>query len=274
MPLPKVPQIRQVQTPLVALVVFGEDVLEVLRLEAPLIVVRHAVAAMFVLIHARGVDAKEGVGQPARHGRVGEVAVDEDGGDEGEEDVPAEGAAAGVGVLRPDDAVVVLVPVFDVLDHDLQSGVCKRLFGTSSPRRRDGESGAYGLVLVVARVVPLLGAVRTLGRGGNGRSGGAGVVETAVFAGDVRFALQRDRLLSDGGAVGLLVGVVVDGVADQVVVHICVGVVGPVDDDGTGVALVVAHPVEGAVWRQKVYVEESRRWGLGRVCFEQRYWAA
>lgn len=41
------------------------------------------------------------------------------GDEEGEGNRPAPGADAEVGVLRPDDAVVVLVPVVDVLDEDL-----------------------------------------------------------------------------------------------------------------------------------------------------------
>lgn len=106
-------------------------------------------------------------------------------------------------------------------------------------------------MLVVSRVVPVLGAVRTLGRGGNGRPGGAGIVETAVFAGYVWFALLRDWLLSDGDTVGLLVWVVVDdGVADRVGVYMRVvtgvGAINPIDGDDTGVALVSAHLAKGA----------------------------
>ena len=225
---------------------------------------------MLILVHARSVNAEEGVRQPARHGRVGEVAVNQEGGKESEQDIPPEGAAAGVGVLRPDDAITVLVPVVDVLDHDLDIGVSKRLFRTSSPRRQDGGSGAYGLVLVVSRVVPLLGAVRTLGRGGDGRPGGSSIVEPAVSVGGVWFALLRDRLLSDGGTVGFSVGVVVDGVADQVVVYIrvvtAVGFINPINGDGIGVDLVTAHLAESALWRQFGQVEESRGGSLGRVC--------
>lgn len=133
LPLPEIPKIRQVQTSFITLVVLGEDVLEVLRPETPLVVVRHAIAPVLILVHARGVDAEERVGQPTRHGRVGKVAVDDEGGEEGEKDVPPEGAAARVGVLRPDDAITVLVPVVDVLDHDLEIKVSQRLFCTSSP---------------------------------------------------------------------------------------------------------------------------------------------
>lgn len=117
--LPKVPQIRQIQTALRPLIVFREDILERLRLEAPLVIVRRAVAAVLVLVHARRVDAEEGVGEEPRHRRVGQVAVDQERGEDGERDVPAEAAAAKVGVARPDDAVAVLVPVVDVLDYDL-----------------------------------------------------------------------------------------------------------------------------------------------------------
>lgn len=76
-------------------------------------------------------------------------------------------------------------------------------------------------------------------------------METAVFAGDVWFALLRNRLLSDGDTVGLLVGVVVDdGVADRVGVYMRVvtgvGTINPVDGDDTGVALASAHLAKGA----------------------------
>lgn len=77
---------------------------------------------MLGLVHALREDAEERVRDDGRHGRVAEEAVDQEGGVEAEQDGPAEGPEAGVGVLRPDDAVVVAVEVVDVLDDDLEMG--------------------------------------------------------------------------------------------------------------------------------------------------------
>lgn len=120
-------------------------------------------------------------------------------------------------------------------------------------------------MLAVACVVAVSGAIGSLVRGGNGGSGGAGVVEAAVFAGDVWFALLGDGLLFDGGRVGFLVGRVLDAVADRVVVCACVGegggVLDPVDGDGVGGAIGAAHLAEIARWMRNGLVEE------GRGCF-------
>ena len=75
---------------------------------------------MLVLVHARRVDAKPRVGQPPRDSRVGQVTVDENGGEEREGEGPSESAAAEVGVVGPDYAVGVAVPVRDVLNYDLR----------------------------------------------------------------------------------------------------------------------------------------------------------
>lgn len=120
LPLPRPEQLFRRQATLVVPVVLGEEILKVLRPEAAFVVVAHAVAAVFGLVHALRVDAEEGVRHHGRHGRVAEEAVDEEDGGQAERDRPAEGAEAGVRVAGPDDAVVVSVEVVDVLDDDLQ----------------------------------------------------------------------------------------------------------------------------------------------------------
>ena len=65
------------------------------------------------------MDAEEWVGDPGGQSRIGEVDVDEKGSDQTEDWVPAPCTAASVGVQRPDDTILVLVPVHDVLLYDL-----------------------------------------------------------------------------------------------------------------------------------------------------------
>ena len=64
------------------------------------------------------MDAEEWVGDPGGRSRIREVDVDEKGSDQTENWVPAPCTAASVGVQRPDDAILVLVPVRDVLLYD------------------------------------------------------------------------------------------------------------------------------------------------------------
>lgn len=65
------------------------------------------------------VDAEEGVWEDGGAGEVAEAAADDEGGEEGEERVPAPGAGAVVDVGGPDDVVVVGVEVGYVLLEDL-----------------------------------------------------------------------------------------------------------------------------------------------------------
>lgn len=67
------------------------------------------------LVHPVHIDAEERIRQKARLRRVREVEIDKEGGEQGEEDVPAEVAAANISVLRPDNTVVVEIPIFGVL---------------------------------------------------------------------------------------------------------------------------------------------------------------
>lgn len=70
---------------------------------------------MLDLVHSVDVEPEETVGEDAGSGRVGHDHVDDGGDEEGEENGPAPAAEAIVGVPGPDDAVVVLVEVLDVL---------------------------------------------------------------------------------------------------------------------------------------------------------------
>ena len=75
--------------------------------ESPLVIVCHTITAMFILVEASSVDSKEGVRKVARDGRIGKVEVDDEGHEEAKRNCPAPGAAAVVGILRPDDAIVI-----------------------------------------------------------------------------------------------------------------------------------------------------------------------
>lgn len=74
---------------------------------------------MFIFVEASSVDAKEGVWKVARDSRIGEVEVDDEGRKQAERNCPAPSAEAVVGILRPDYAIVVWVPVFCMLNDDL-----------------------------------------------------------------------------------------------------------------------------------------------------------
>lgn len=119
MPLPESEKVPDIQPAFVALIVFGEDVFEVLGLEPSFIVVCHGVAAMFVFVDSVDVDAEEGVRQESVEGRVRQGGMDDDGYKGRERGRPAPFAAANVGVLRPDDAVVICIPVLNVLLDNL-----------------------------------------------------------------------------------------------------------------------------------------------------------
>lgn len=126
--LPEDPHVARVQAALVPAVVFGEDVFELLGAEPALVVVGHAVAAVFGFVETVDVDAEEGVGEDGGACGVGETEVDEEGCDEREEDAPAVVTAANVGVVGPDYRVVIAVPVGDVLLDDLlERGMLVRL---------------------------------------------------------------------------------------------------------------------------------------------------
>jgi len=60
---------------------------------------------VLVFVHVAEKEAEEGVREYPRDSRVGEVAVDYEDGDEGEEQVEAEGVEADECVLGPEDAL-------------------------------------------------------------------------------------------------------------------------------------------------------------------------
>ena len=90
---------------------------------------------MLDLVYSINVEPEEVVGEDARSGRIGHDNVDDGGNEEGEGDGPAPGAESIVGVLRPDDTVVVLVKVLDMLLGDLEAQML------ASARVPDGPPG-------------------------------------------------------------------------------------------------------------------------------------
>jgi len=112
---PRIEEIAFIQPALATLVVILDKLLEHLRPEATLVVVRHGVRAVLRAVDARHEEAEEGVGQVGGGGGVREGDVDDERAEEGEEEGPAPGAETYEGVSWPDDAVVVAVPVGYVL---------------------------------------------------------------------------------------------------------------------------------------------------------------
>jgi hypothetical protein len=74
---------------------------------------------VLVFVKVRDVDAEERVGYPRGQCRIREVDVDEESGDQTEDWVPAPCTATSVGIQRPDDTVLIFVPVDYVLLYDL-----------------------------------------------------------------------------------------------------------------------------------------------------------
>ena len=68
--LPESEKVPDIQAAFITLIVFGEDVFEILRLEPSFVVVCHGVAAMFVFVDSVDVDAEERVRQEAGECRV------------------------------------------------------------------------------------------------------------------------------------------------------------------------------------------------------------
>lgn len=75
---------------------------------------------MLVLVEVRDVYTEERVGDPGGRSRVGKVDVDEESCEQAENWIPAPCATASVGIQRPDDTILVFVPVNDVLLYDLK----------------------------------------------------------------------------------------------------------------------------------------------------------
>jgi hypothetical protein len=74
---------------------------------------------VLVFVKVRDVDAEERVGYPGGRCRIGKVDVDEEHGDETEDWVPAPCTATSVGIQRPDDAILIFIPVDYVLLYNL-----------------------------------------------------------------------------------------------------------------------------------------------------------
>ena len=88
---------------------------------------------MLVLVNFVDVDTEEWIRQKSWESRVREVEVDDERYESSERWRPAPLAAANVGILRPDDAVMVRIPIFNVLLNDLRFHV-RQNSGTKANR--------------------------------------------------------------------------------------------------------------------------------------------
>lgn len=70
---------------------------------------------MLVFVHAVEPDAEEWVRQEGGSGRIREIDVDDERGNSSEGRGPTEISAATVGVSRPDDTIMIGIPVIAVL---------------------------------------------------------------------------------------------------------------------------------------------------------------
>lgn len=89
---------------------------------------------MLVFVKAVEVYAEERIWQPSGKCWVGESAINDDGHQQGERWRPAPFAAAFVSISRPNDTIMISVPVFDMLLNHLDMRV----------RRIEYESGVDG----------------------------------------------------------------------------------------------------------------------------------
>ena len=127
-PVPDPGHVPLIQAPLVAHVILGKDILEVLGPDAAVgIVGRAVVTAVHKLGQTVRVDAEKRIGKVAVNGRIGQQEVDDAGRQQGQRNVPAPFAEAAVGVSRPDHAVAVCVPVTGMLLHNLPSDLVSYL---------------------------------------------------------------------------------------------------------------------------------------------------
>jgi hypothetical protein len=92
-----------------------KNILKLLRQETAFMIIRAGITSMLRLVRIHEEEAEKGVREPARACGVGEVDVDDEHGDEGEDVVEAQAVEPDEGVLRPENAVVVAVEEVAVL---------------------------------------------------------------------------------------------------------------------------------------------------------------
>jgi hypothetical protein len=92
-----------------------KDILKLLRQETSFMIIRAGVTPMLRLVRIYEKEAEKRIGKPAGACGVGEVDVDDEDGDEGEDIVEAETVESDEGVLWPENAVVVAVEEVAVL---------------------------------------------------------------------------------------------------------------------------------------------------------------
>jgi hypothetical protein len=166
-----------------------KDILKLLGQETPFMIERAGITPMLRLVRIHEEEAEKGIGKPAGACGVGEVDVDDEDGDEGEDVVEAEAVEPDEGVLWPENAVVVAVEEVAVLLY-------------------------YALVRVFTRPVALCAAFGFLCGWGEVRAWGAcnpsarlprciievctWVVEHGAVVRDVWFPQLGDRYTGDG----------------------------------------------------------------------------
>lgn len=109
----------QVESALVASIVLGKHVFEVLRTEASFAVVCHRVTAVLVLVHVLDVDSEKWIRDPGWCSSIAQVHVDDKCCEEAERNCPTPGPAAAVRVRGPDNAVMVRIEIVGMLLDDL-----------------------------------------------------------------------------------------------------------------------------------------------------------
>ena len=102
--------------------------------------------------------------------------MNDEGDIERKERVPAPSADAFVGVLRPNNAIVIGVPVLDVLLYYLS--ICQRYRGDTSDEAKE----EYRLMLMPPSIVVLSGTTGFLVGRSDSSSGGAGVNQLTIFS--------------------------------------------------------------------------------------------
>ena len=108
---------RQVIPPVT---IFCEDILELLRQEAPFVVIRARITPVLCLMRIYKVKTKKRIRKPAWACRVREVDMDDQDCDEGQDHVEAQTVEPDECVLRPENPVVVAIEkVAVLLDHAL-----------------------------------------------------------------------------------------------------------------------------------------------------------
>ena len=124
LPFPEPKKVVEIESALISLVIFGKYILEVLRLEAPFVVISHRVTAMLVLVDFVEINTKEWVGEESWQRWVGEGGIDDQGSNEREQRTPAPLPTSVICITRPNDPVTIRVPIHAMLLDDSLMLMC------------------------------------------------------------------------------------------------------------------------------------------------------